>query len=120
MNTHMDAIAISAKEQSTGLSEVNQAVNSMDQTTQQNAAMVEQSNAASSELAAEAGKLRELISQFTIDGSATAQSSALRATAQTMAKAVHTETPRAVASPARSVPQSHGNVAVAQDSWEEF
>ena len=35
INTHMDAIAISAKEQSTGLSEVNQAVNSLDQTTQQ-------------------------------------------------------------------------------------
>ncbi len=49
-NTHMDAIAISAKEQSTGLAEVNQAVNSMDQTTQQNAAMVEESNAASAAL----------------------------------------------------------------------
>ena len=51
MNTHMDAIAISAKEQATGLSEVNHAVNSMDQTTQQNAAMVEESNAASGALA---------------------------------------------------------------------
>ena len=121
INTHMDAIAISAKEQSTGLSEVNQAVNSMDQTTQQNAAMVEQSNAASSELAAEAGKLRELISQFTIDGSATAQSGALRATAQTMARAAQAEAPRSAApSTARPLPRSQGNVAVAQDSWEEF
>ena len=68
MNTHMDAIAISAKEQATGLSEVNHAVNSMDQTTQQNAAMVEESNAASGALATEAAKLRDLISHFTIDG----------------------------------------------------
>ncbi|WP_340160187.1 methyl-accepting chemotaxis protein [uncultured Hoeflea sp.] len=120
MNTHMDAIAISAKEQSTGLSEVNEAVNSMDQTTQQNAAMVEQSNAASSELAAEAAKLRELISQFTIDGSATAQSSALRSTAQTMAKAVVAEIPRPAASPRQPIMQSQGNAAVALDSWEEF
>ncbi len=45
MNTHMDAIVTSAKEQSTGLSEVNQAVNAMDQTTQQNAAMVEENTA---------------------------------------------------------------------------
>jgi len=120
MNTHMDAIAISAKEQSTGLSEVNQAVNSMDQTTQQNAAMVEQSNAASSELAAEAGKLRELISQFTIDGSATAQSSALRSTAQTMAKAVAAEAPEPAASPMQPAMRSQGNAAVALDSWEEF
>ncbi len=120
MNTHMDAIAISAKEQSTGLSEVNQAVNSMDQTTQQNAAMVEQSNAASSELAAEAGKLRELISQFTIDGSATAQSSALRSTARTMASAVQAEAPRPAVSAAQPAMRSQGNAAVAQDSWEEF
>jgi len=120
MNTHMDAIAISAKEQSTGLSEVNQAVNSMDQTTQQNAAMVEESNAASSELAAEAGKLRELISEFTIDGPATAQSGALRSTARTMASAVQAETPRPAASSVQPAMRSQGNAALAQDSWEEF
>ncbi|MBB4216502.1 methyl-accepting chemotaxis protein [Rhizobium sp. BK212] len=39
VNQHMDAIATSAKEQSLGLSEVNTAVNQMDQVTQQNAAM---------------------------------------------------------------------------------
>ncbi|WP_353615013.1 methyl-accepting chemotaxis protein [Sinorhizobium sp. NFACC03] len=38
INQHMDAIAISAQEQSAGLSEVNTAVNQMDQVTQQNAA----------------------------------------------------------------------------------
>lgn len=121
MNTHMDAIAISAKEQSTGLSEVNQAVNSMDQTTQQNAAMVEQSNAASSELAAEAGKLRELISQFKIDGSASAQSAALHQTAKMMAHASQPQARQsAAASPARPQMRSQGNAAVAQDDWEEF
>ena len=92
----------------------------MDQTTQQNAAMVEESNAASAELAAEAGKLRELISQFTIDGSATAQSSALRQTAHTMAQAGHSEARRPAAQAARPVARSQGNAAVAQDSWEEF
>ncbi|ASY60501.1 methyl-accepting chemotaxis protein [Sinorhizobium sp. CCBAU 05631] len=40
INSHMNAIAVSAKEQSTGLAEINTAVNSMDQSTQQNAAMV--------------------------------------------------------------------------------
>ncbi len=123
MNTHMDAIAVSAKEQSTGLSEVNQAVNSMDQTTQQNAAMVEESNAASAELAMEAGKLRELISQFKIDGSASAQSAALHATARTMAAQPSARQPAARQPAARAAPvqaRSHGNAAVAQDSWEEF
>ena len=126
MNTHMDAIAISAKEQATGLSEVNHAVNAMDQMTQQNAAMVEESNAASAALASEAAKLRELISHFTIDGVQQTQASALRETARAMAQpaapAARAPAPRAP-EPARHAapaPRSHGNAAVAQDSWEEF
>ncbi|MDQ0455057.1 HAMP domain-containing methyl-accepting chemotaxis protein [Rhizobium paknamense] len=66
INALMDAIATSAREQSVGLSEVNTAVNQMDQTTQQNAAMVEQSTAASASLASEANKLKELISRFQV------------------------------------------------------
>ncbi len=66
INQHMDAIAVSAQEQSAGLSEVNMAVNQMDQVTQQNAAMVEEANAASATLAQEAGRLRELIARFTL------------------------------------------------------
>ncbi|MGO8500543.1 methyl-accepting chemotaxis protein [Rhizobium leguminosarum] len=83
INHHMDSIATSAKEQSIGLSEVNVAVNRMDQTTQQNATMVQQSTAASNSLAQEAQKLRELIAQFRLDD-AVSQSSALRSTARTM------------------------------------
>ncbi|THV21530.1 methyl-accepting chemotaxis protein [Peteryoungia ipomoeae] len=121
MNTHMDAIAISAREQSTGLSEVNQAVNSMDQTTQQNAAMVEESNAASAALAAEAGKLRELITQFSIDGSQNAQVGALRQTAQAMARPQATHSAAPAPAPRRAAaPMTHGNAAVSRDNWEEF
>jgi methyl-accepting chemotaxis protein len=64
VNRHMDSIASSAREQAIGLAEVNSAVNQMDQVTQQNAAMVEQSNAAGAALASEALKLRDLIDQF--------------------------------------------------------
>ncbi len=124
MNTHMDAIAISAKEQATGLSEVNHAVNAMDQTTQQNAAMVEESNAASGALANEAAKLRELISHFTIEGVQQTQATALRETARTMAQPSANRAPaHRTAEPARHAapaPRSHGNAAVAKDNWEEF
>lgn len=68
INQHMASIALSAREQSVGLSEVNTAVNDMDQVTQKNAAMVEETNAASASLAIEAGKLRELLSQFSLPG----------------------------------------------------
>ncbi|AJC82836.1 methyl-accepting chemotaxis protein (plasmid) [Rhizobium etli bv. phaseoli str. IE4803] len=86
MNQHMDSIATSAKEQSIGLSEVNVAVNQMDQTTQQNATMVQQSTAASDSLAQEAQKLRELVAQFRLDDTASGQSTTLRATARSMAQ----------------------------------
>jgi methyl-accepting chemotaxis protein len=60
-------IAASAHEQATGLAQVNAAVNQMDQVTQQNAAMVEESTAASHALAREADALRRLMSQFRLD-----------------------------------------------------
>ncbi|MBE1204679.1 methyl-accepting chemotaxis protein [Aminobacter carboxidus] len=72
INRHMDAIATSAREQSTGLAEVNTAVNQIDQVTQQNAAMVEETNAASATLANEAARLRQLITQFALAEAATA------------------------------------------------
>ncbi|WGM40897.1 hypothetical protein AMEJIAPC_03844 [Caulobacter sp. NIBR1757] len=57
-------IAASAREQATGLSEVNIAVNQMDQATQQNAAMVEESTAASANLRGEAADLAKLVAKF--------------------------------------------------------
>jgi methyl-accepting chemotaxis protein len=66
INLNMDAIATSAKEQSAGLLQVNTAVNQMDQVTQQNAAMVEETNAASASLASEAGRLRSLVDRFAL------------------------------------------------------
>ncbi len=60
----LSEIAASAKEQATGLSEVNVAVNQMDQATQQNAAMVEEATAASANLRGEAADLAKLVSKF--------------------------------------------------------
>jgi methyl-accepting chemotaxis protein len=57
-------IALSSQEQATGLTQVNTAVNQMDQVTQQNAAMVEQSTAAAANLKAESMGLRRLVGQF--------------------------------------------------------
>ncbi len=72
INAQVDAIAVSAQEQSVGLGEVNSAVNHMDQSTQHNAAMVQQSTASSTALADEALQLRELLSRFQLAGSAEA------------------------------------------------
>jgi len=106
INQLMDAIATSAREQSTGLAEVNTAVNQMDQSTQQNAAMVEQSTAASAALAQEAARLRSLVGQFNLSGRASA--------------AAPVEHRSAAAQPtARRAPAVRGNLAV-KEEWSEF
>jgi len=59
-------IAASAQEQATGIREINIAVNQMDQVTQQNAAMVEETTAASQSLAIESEELARLIGGFRV------------------------------------------------------
>ena len=64
IDQNVAAIVRSAREQSTGLNEISAAVNSIDQGTQKNAAMVEEQTAASHALASEASALNALITQF--------------------------------------------------------
>jgi len=111
INEHMDAIATSSKEQSTGLAEVNTAVNQMDQTTQQNAAMVEESSAAAGTLAGEATNLRNLIGQFEL-GQTQDSVKALRHTAQQMGG-------HRTAVPVPAQPRRMAEAASTQ-SWSEF
>jgi methyl-accepting chemotaxis protein len=66
ITTIVAQIAAGAKEQSIGLGEVNTAISQMDQVTQQNAAMVEQTTAASHSLTEETEQLSGLIGQFLI------------------------------------------------------
>ncbi|MEX0405346.1 methyl-accepting chemotaxis protein [Aquibium sp. LZ166] len=117
MSSLVEKISHSTQEQSTGLAEVNTAVNQMDQVTQQNAAMVEQSTAASHSLAREAEQLAELVARFRVgDGF-----SASRAAAAVSGRRA----------PAAPVPQlktvgGRGQSAAAAtqaddpDGWEEF
>ncbi len=63
----IEAIVRSSSEQTTALTEVNAAVNTMDNVTQQNAAMVEETSAACRELGDEAVHLNHLLSRFLLD-----------------------------------------------------
>ncbi|WKL20545.1 methyl-accepting chemotaxis protein [Agrobacterium tumefaciens] len=119
VNAHMDAIATAAQEQSAGLAEVNTAVNHMDQATQQNAAMVEEMNAAGAGLAQECANLHALLAQFQLGQ----QASALHETARQMQRAASpARAPAAPAPRARPVAVSRGNAALAVkgDEWTEF
>ncbi|WP_293359798.1 methyl-accepting chemotaxis protein [Phenylobacterium sp.] len=65
IDARMTDLARSADEQSTSLSEVNIAVSQMDQMTQQNAAMVEETTAAAFAMRSSAAGLRQHIDHFT-------------------------------------------------------
>ncbi|MDI1365172.1 MAG: methyl-accepting chemotaxis protein, partial [bacterium] len=125
-------IAAGGAEQATGLNEVNAAVNQMDQTVQQNAAMVEQSTAASHSLKGEAGNLMQMISRFRVGGDNHAA-----ARAPTRRPAMPTQVSRPAPAPASSASRPGANpVRAAQakvaafagggsakpsgEDWEEF
>ena len=97
-------IAASAREEATGIGEVNTAVNQMDQVTQQNAAMVEETTAASRMLADQTEELFGLVSRFKLSG---------------VAEAAEPETRARRAAPAY---RTAGNAALAaaDDDWTEF
>jgi methyl-accepting chemotaxis protein len=129
MNQHMDSIATSAKEQAIGLAEVNTAVNQMDQVTQQNAAMVEEANAAGATLATESAKLKDLVGQFQLGRNTVANETPSTPTRRPVA--LSPVNGASFSSPARSMANkltrafSTRNstataVATSADSWEEF
>ncbi|TDX65746.1 methyl-accepting chemotaxis protein [Methylosinus sp. sav-2] len=101
-------IAAGAREQATGLAEVNTAVTQMDQNTQKNAAMVEETTAASHSLRKETEALTRSVASFELGdkhGSRT-----------------HAKAPRAAL---KTVSAERGGGAArkpqpAQDDWEEF
>jgi methyl-accepting chemotaxis protein len=72
INEHVHTIARASGEQSTGLFEINTAMNQMDQVTQRNAAMVEETTAATHRLSAESRSLSDLIARFRVNAAASA------------------------------------------------
>jgi len=65
ISKHVSEIATSSKEQSTGLIEINTAMTQLDQVTQQNAAMFEETTAANHALARETQVLSDAVGTFT-------------------------------------------------------
>ena len=68
VTTTINEITASASTQSAGIAEVNQAVGNLDQMTQQNAALVEQSAAAAQSLREQAAQLTQIVAAFKISG----------------------------------------------------
>ncbi|GAK70081.1 putative methyl-accepting chemotaxis protein [Agrobacterium rubi TR3 = NBRC 13261] len=108
------SIVEASREQTTGIKEINQAVSQMDQGTQQNAAMVEESTAASHALAREAEALFVLVGKFETD-----------AKTESAFSSAADRQPDQNRSPARQLinrvsSSFSGNTALKTKNWEEF
>jgi methyl-accepting chemotaxis protein len=137
IDTLVAEISASAQEQATGLAQVNSAVNQMDQVTQQNAAMVEQSTAASHSLSREAEALAQSVARFNVGG-ATGRAAPMHKPAPAPAAAAAPAPAPAAPAPAPRAPKTSpaaaailktvgrggaalkSEQAVSEDGWEEF
>ena len=122
ISNRVSTIATSAREQSSGLAEINSAVNELDHVTQQNAAMFEETTAASHALTSEADALAKAVARFKIDGLQTAQvKRPQRPAAPSPPRPASAQT-----RPAPAAAASHGNAALnvasqpSAEGWEEF
>ncbi|MBU6371237.1 MAG: HAMP domain-containing protein [Alphaproteobacteria bacterium] len=131
INVLVTEIAASAQEQATALAQVNTAINEMDQVTQQNAAMVEETTAASHSLAQEADALEKSLGSFDL-GAPPSTEWAVRTPKRAPAPPARAVAPRhapAAPPPRAQAPRPPAKVASAAPSpvaaspdadWEEF
>lgn len=127
VNGAIGDIALAAEEQASSLLQINTSVSQMDKVTQQNAAMAEESTAASHSLAQETNELARLIGQFDLgaDKAPTVDRQSRLSSAKT-----HEPAPRKVQDRGRAVlrTMSSGGAALAasleraisEEGWEEF
>jgi methyl-accepting chemotaxis protein len=130
-------ISAASTEQSTGIDQVNQAVSTMDQMTQQNAALAEQTSAASQAMRDNAANMRELMAFFKMGGGPAgrpvAAAKAVSATptpasrpsvasrAAVVANTASAPRPRPAPVPKAAVRRSEVPLAADEDGeWEEF
>jgi len=116
----IDEISTAAAEQRAGIEQVNDTVLELDQMTQQNAALVEESSAAAESLRDQAGKLQQVVTAFKVNGHPAAAMAPVRTAAST-SPAARTPAPKspAQAAPARA-PAAVPAATVASDDWETF
>ncbi|MEN9483740.1 MAG: hypothetical protein RJB37_1620 [Pseudomonadota bacterium] len=122
-------ITTATQEQSLGIQQVGQAISQLDQTTQQNAAMVEESAAAAETLKDQAMQLVQTVAVFRLSGTPSTRASAMpaapRQTApQTRAATMPAPRPTFRSAPAHTAVQtSAGTPAAAEpvsDDWAKF
>ena len=120
INDYIAKIVDTSREQAADISEINSAVGSMDQTTQQNAAHFAGTASAIRKLASEADGLAAKLAVFNV-GRKTAPAARERGTAAAAAGArSDSPMPKNAARPAPAKRVASGGAAVAAQEWDEF
>jgi methyl-accepting chemotaxis protein len=114
-NELMEGIANESREQAISIADVAGSIRTLDEMTQHNAALVEETNAAIEQTSSEAAELDDVVEVFTVDGQDAPQPA--REEAASPARGVRGLQQR-VKSAARAF-VTRGNTAVAHD-WQEF
>ncbi|MEQ7756629.1 methyl-accepting chemotaxis protein [Xanthomonas sp. WHRI 8391] len=115
----MGEISAASQEQSAGIEQVNQTITQMDETTQQNAALVEEATAAARALEDQATQLTDAVAVFKTDvayAQAPVRAAVLRPAVTTAVKAKVAAAGRSAASKPRAVVTAPSN----DSSWQEF
>ncbi|BBP01233.1 methyl-accepting chemotaxis protein [Sulfuriferula nivalis] len=116
----MSEISAASREQSQGIEEVNNAITQMDETTQQNAALVEQAAAAAKSLQDQAGNLEGLVNQFQLEDSGRRLNSK-RAPMKTVQNShVPARQTKLANKPSASVSKKIVAKSTSNEGWEEF
>jgi methyl-accepting chemotaxis protein len=114
----MGEITAASVEQSQGIDQVNAAVTSMDEATQQNAALVEQAAAAAESLVDQAAGLMDTVSAFRLSGATNKTQSRTQALARPSAsKFTSKASPKPMARPS---PKLSAKSSADDEDWEEF
>ena len=116
----MAEISAASQEQSAGIEQVNQTVVQMDETTQQNAALVEEATAAARAMEDQAVQLGEAVARFRLASQGTTAIPA-RPLAAPVPRQVAAAAPAAKPVPARTLRTATAQPALAGDGdWQEF
>ena len=116
----MAEISAASQEQSAGIEQVNQTVVQMDETTQQNAALVEEATAAARAMEDQAVQLGEAVARFRLASQGTMAIPA-RPLAAPVPRQVAAAAPAAKPAPARALRTATAQPALATDGdWQEF
>ncbi|MDH5821419.1 methyl-accepting chemotaxis protein, partial [Luteimonas sp. RD2P54] len=121
----MGEISAASQEQASGIEQVNQTIVSMDETTQQNAALVEEASASAHSMEEQAAQLAQAIASFRLDGGGSGAAVAPQRRAQAARPAAPTGPRPAASRPAPVAKRAPGKAApalavAAEDDWAEF